>query len=73
MDFKCSIFTMITDIEDDDYQSIISKQEEEEQCVWRFLHLIEIDTFIEENFQDQLHVPVENCLSGGQQNTINVT
>ena len=30
MDFKCSIFTMITDIEDDE-QSNFSKKEEEEE------------------------------------------
>ena len=65
MDFKCSIFTMITDFEDDDEQTNNSKQEEEER-VWRFLRLVEIDNFVQESLEGQIHVPVENRLSGGQ-------
>jgi ABC-type transport system involved in cytochrome bd biosynthesis fused ATPase/permease subunit len=66
MDFKSSIFTMITDIEDDDQTIILKQKEEEEERVWRFLRLVEIDNFVEESLQGQLHVPVENRLSGGQ-------
>jgi ABC-type transport system involved in cytochrome bd biosynthesis fused ATPase/permease subunit len=67
MDFKCSIFTMITDIEDDE-KTLNSKEEEEEEeeRVWRFLRLVEIDNFVEESLEGQLHVPVENRLSGGR-------
>jgi ABC-type bacteriocin/lantibiotic exporter with double-glycine peptidase domain len=66
MDFKCSIFTMITDIEENDdiQQKFIDS--EEEKRVWRFLRLVEIDNFVEENLQGQIYVPVENRLSGGQ-------
>jgi ABC-type bacteriocin/lantibiotic exporter with double-glycine peptidase domain len=66
MDFKCSIFTMITDIEDDDNNQQLKNSEEDEKRVWRFLRLVEIDNFVQENLEGQIHVPVENRLSGGQ-------
>ena len=67
MDFKCSIFTMITDIENEDFNQFnYSKKEQEEKRLWFFLRLVEIDQFVEESLQGQIHIPVENRLSGGQ-------
>ena len=63
MDYRSSVYTMITDLEDDD-QALVSQEEEER--VWRFLRLLEIDTFVRESLGGQLHLPVENRLSGGQ-------
>jgi len=62
MDFRSSIYTMITDSEND-CQSIISQEEEQ---IWYFLRLVEIDTFVRENLGCQLYHPIENRLSGGQ-------
>ncbi|CAF4063041.1 unnamed protein product [Rotaria sp. Silwood2] len=63
MDFSSSIYTMITDCEND-YQQAISQEDEER--IWYFLRLVEIDSFVQENFDGQLDRPVENQLSGGQ-------
>jgi ABC-type bacteriocin/lantibiotic exporter with double-glycine peptidase domain len=63
MDYHSSVYTMITNLQDD-CQSVVLQEEEER--VWRFLHLLEIDVFVRESLGGQLHLPVENQLSGGQ-------
>jgi len=55
---------MIADVEND-CQSVVSQQEAEER-VWDILHLVEIDSFIQQSLERHLHVPVDNRLGGSQ-------
>jgi ABC-type transport system involved in cytochrome bd biosynthesis fused ATPase/permease subunit len=64
MDYRSTIFSMITDIDED--QARERTNCEFESLVWHFLGLVCIDDFVRQEFNGDLDEPVENKLSGGQ-------
>ncbi|CAF1067418.1 unnamed protein product [Didymodactylos carnosus] len=64
MDYRSTIYSMITDIDDDDVP--LKKTSQLDNLVWEFLQLVKIDDFIREELNGDLDQPMENKLSGGQ-------
>ena len=65
MDYRSTIYSMITDIDDDvDVEQL--KMVELDDEVWKFLRLVKIDDFVHEELNDNLHESIDNRLSGGQ-------
>ncbi|CAF1215275.1 unnamed protein product, partial [Didymodactylos carnosus] len=64
MDYRSTIYSMITDIDDDDVP--LKKTSQLDNLVWEFLQLVKIDDFIREELNCDLDQPMENKLSGGQ-------
>ena len=64
MDYRSTIYSMITDIDEDD----VSKERtvEVDTLVWKFLALVQIDDFIRNELDSNLDEAMENKLSGGQ-------
>ena len=64
MDYRSTIFSMITDIDEDQVKQ--QKTSEMESLVWQFLRLVQIDDFVRDELKNDLDQPIENKLSGGQ-------
>jgi ABC-type transport system involved in cytochrome bd biosynthesis fused ATPase/permease subunit len=64
MDFRSTIFSMITDIDED--QAKEQTNYELKSLVWHFLSLVCIDDFVRNELNGDLDEPIENKLSGGQ-------
>jgi ABC-type transport system involved in cytochrome bd biosynthesis fused ATPase/permease subunit len=64
MDYRLSIYNMITDTEEDDIKQL--RTSEIDSLVWEFIRLVQIDEFIQNELKNDLHQPIENKLSGGQ-------
>ncbi|CAF4198737.1 unnamed protein product [Adineta steineri] len=64
MDYRSSIYSMITDIDQDDLKQ--KRTPEIDSLVWELLHLVQIDEFIQNELKNDLDQPMENKLSGGQ-------
>jgi ABC-type transport system involved in cytochrome bd biosynthesis fused ATPase/permease subunit len=59
VDYRSSLYTIITD-QDDDHRTDI------DSILWTFFRLVQIDDLIEKDFKGNLHQPIESKLSGGQ-------
>jgi ABC-type transport system involved in cytochrome bd biosynthesis fused ATPase/permease subunit len=64
MDYRSTIFSMITDIDED--QAKERRHCELESLVWHFLSLVCIDDFVRQELNSDLDERIENKLSGGQ-------
>jgi ABC-type transport system involved in cytochrome bd biosynthesis fused ATPase/permease subunit len=64
MDYRSSIYSMITDIDDDEVQG--KRTNELDLLVWNFLRIVQIDEFIRNELNSNLDEMMENKLSGGQ-------
>jgi ABC-type transport system involved in cytochrome bd biosynthesis fused ATPase/permease subunit len=64
MDYRSTIFSMITDIDEDEVKQ--QRTPELDSIVWDFLRLVEIDEFVRDDLDSDLDQALENKLSGGQ-------
>ena len=64
MDYRSTIFSMITDIDEDESKEWMDS--ELESVVWQFLDLVHMDEFVRCELNSRLHEPLGNKLSGGQ-------
>jgi ABC-type transport system involved in cytochrome bd biosynthesis fused ATPase/permease subunit len=64
MDYRSTIFSMITDIDEDTAKERINY--EFEPLVWHFLRLVDMEDFVRKDLNGNLDEPLENKLSGGQ-------
>jgi ABC-type transport system involved in cytochrome bd biosynthesis fused ATPase/permease subunit len=64
MDYRSTIFSMITDIDEDTAKEQINC--EFESLVWHFLRLVDMEDFVRHDLNGNLDEPLENKLSGGQ-------
>jgi ABC-type transport system involved in cytochrome bd biosynthesis fused ATPase/permease subunit len=64
MDYRSTIFSMITDIDEDTAKQRIDGKVE--MLVWHFLRLIDMEDFVRHDLKGNLDEPLENKLSGGQ-------
>ena len=64
MDYRSTIYSMITDIDEDDVTK--ERTPELDVQVWKFLELVQIDEFVRKELEGNLDEAMENKLSGGQ-------
>lgn len=64
MDYRSTIFSMITDIDEDIAEQRIDG--EFEMLIWHFLRLVDMNDFVRHDLKGNLDEPLENKLSGGQ-------
>ncbi|CAF1038431.1 unnamed protein product [Rotaria sordida] len=64
MDYRSTIYSMITDIDEDEVKQ--KRTSELDSLVWEFLRLVQIDDFVQNEFNGDLDEAMENKLSGGQ-------
>ena len=64
MDYRSTIYSMITDIDEDDVTK--ERTPELDAQVWKFLELVQIDEFVRKELEGNLDEAMENKLSGGQ-------
>ncbi|CAF2176532.1 unnamed protein product [Rotaria magnacalcarata] len=64
MDYRSTIFSMITDIDESETKEKLN--DELESLIWHFLRLIHMDDFVRNELSGDLIIPLENKLSGGQ-------
>ncbi|CAF5095615.1 unnamed protein product, partial [Rotaria sp. Silwood1] len=64
MDYRSTIYSMITDIDEDDVKQ--KRTSELDSLVWEFLRLVQIDDFVRNELNGDLDEEMENKLSGGQ-------
>jgi len=64
MDYRSTIFSMITDIDEDQLTNL--RTPEHDEVVWEFLRLVQIDEFVTNELKGNLDEAMENKLSGGQ-------
>jgi ABC-type transport system involved in cytochrome bd biosynthesis fused ATPase/permease subunit len=64
MDYRSTIFSMITDIDEDTAKQ--RSDGEFESLVWHFLRLVDMEDFVRHDLKGNLDEPLENKLSGGQ-------
>ncbi|CAF1458336.1 unnamed protein product [Rotaria sordida] len=64
MDYRSTIYSMITDIDEDDINQ--EKNPEIDSLIWKIIHLVQIEDFIKNDLKGDLYQPMENKLSGGQ-------
>ena len=64
MDYRSTIYSMITDIDEDDVKQ--QRTPELDSLVWHFLRLVQIDDFVRDELNNELDEAMENKLSGGQ-------
>ncbi|CAF1326119.1 unnamed protein product [Rotaria sordida] len=61
MDYRSTIYSMITDIDEDDVKQ--KRTSELDSLVWNFLSLVQIDDFVRNEFNGNLDEEMENKLS----------
>ena len=64
MDYRSTIYSMITDIDEDDVKQL--RTPALDSLVWDFLRLVQIDEFVRDELNGDLDEAMENKLSGGQ-------
>ncbi|CAF1270392.1 unnamed protein product [Didymodactylos carnosus] len=64
MDYRSTIYSMITDVDDDDVP--LKQTNQLDNLVWEYLQLVKIDDFVRVELNGDLGQPMENKLSGGQ-------
>ena len=64
MDYRSTIFSMVTDIDEDRVETL--RTPEHVEVVWEFLRLVQIDEFVKNELKGNLDEAMENKLSGGQ-------
>ena len=71
MDYRSTIYSMITDIDEDDVKQ--QRTPELDSLVWHFPRLVQIDGFVRDELNSELDEAMENKLSGGQKTRLLLT
>ena len=66
MDYRSSVYSMITNTDDDDDGAEQLRTPHIDSLVWELIRIVHVDDFVVNDLNSALHQPLENKLSGGQ-------